>query len=81
MKDYSKLQNGSDVRGVASDLLGKEVNLTVGAAEDIAYGFGFWLSDTVGKAPTDCRVAVGRDSRFTGKNPKASDMIRMFMRD
>ena len=27
MKDYSKLQNGSDVRGVASDLLGKEVNV------------------------------------------------------
>ena len=72
MKDYSKLQNGSDVRGVASDLLGKEVNLTVGAAEDIAYGFGFWLSDTIGKAPTDCRVAVGRDSRFTGPALQAS---------
>ena len=72
MKDYSKLQNGSDVRGVASDLLGKEVNLTVGAAEDIAYGFGFWLSDTIGKAPTDCTVAVGRDSRFTGPALQAS---------
>lgn len=66
MKDYSKLQNGSDVRGVASDLLGKEINLTPAAADDIAYGFGFWLSDACGKAPTDCRVAVGRDSRFTG---------------
>ena len=66
MKDYSKLQNGSDVRGIASDLFGKEVNLTVSAAEDIAYGFGCWLSDTCGKAPTDCRVAVGRDSRVTG---------------
>ena len=66
LKDYSKLQNGSDVRGVASDLLGKEINLTPAAAEDIAYGFGFWLSDACGKAPTRCRVAVGRDSRFTG---------------
>ena len=66
MKDYSKLQNGSDVRGIASDLLGKEINLTPSAAEDIAYGFGFWLSDACGKAPTRCRVAVGRDSRFTG---------------
>ena len=66
MKDYSKLQNGSDVRGVASDLLGKEINLTVAAADDIAYGFGFWLSDMCGRAPTDCKVAVGRDSRFTG---------------
>lgn len=66
LKDYSKLQNGSDVRGVASDLFGKEVGLTVSAAEDIAYGFGFWLADACGKAPTDLRVAVGRDSRFTG---------------
>ena len=72
MKDYSKLQNGSDVRGIASDVLGKEVNLTVHAAEDIAYGFGFWLSDACGKAPTDCRVAVGRDSRFTGPALQAS---------
>jgi phosphomannomutase len=66
MKDYSKLQNGSDVRGIASDLYGKEINLTPAAAEDIAYGFGFWLSDACGKAPSRCRVAVGRDSRFTG---------------
>ena len=46
MMDYSKLQNGSDVRGVASDMLGKEVNLTVSAADDIAYGFGAWYGET-----------------------------------
>ena len=72
MKDYSKLQNGSDVRGIASDLFGKEINLTPSAAEDIAYGFGFWLSDACGKAPTDCTVAVGRDSRFTGPSLQAA---------
>ena len=66
MKDYSKLQNGSDVRGIASDLLGKEVNLTVSAADDIAYGFGVWLADAAGKLPTQMTVAVGRDSRVTG---------------
>ncbi|MCR4804870.1 MAG: phosphomannomutase/phosphoglucomutase [Clostridia bacterium] len=66
MKDYSKLQNGSDVRGVASDMLGKQVNLTAEAASDIAFGFGTWLSDAAGKKADDMRVAVGRDSRVTG---------------
>ena len=65
-KEYTKLQNGSDVRGVASDLYGKTVDLTEEAASDIAYGFGRWLSEVQKKSPAQLTVAVGRDSRFTG---------------
>ena len=37
--DYNKLQNGSDIRGVAIEGAGKKVNLTPNVTKFIAYGF------------------------------------------
>ena len=64
--DYKKLQNGSDIRGVALEgIEGQHVNLTEQATYDIARGFALWLIKKTGK--TSLRVAVGRDSRLSGK--------------
>lgn len=63
MKNYMKLQNGSDIRGVAIDgIEGQNTNLTAVEAENIAIGFSKWL----GKKPEDMVVAIGRDPRISG---------------
>ena len=63
--DYKKLQNGSDIRGVALEgIEGQHINLTEQACRDIGRGFALWLIKKTGK--TDLRVAVGRDSRLSG---------------
>ena len=63
--DYSKLQNGSDIRGVALEgIEGQSVNLTENACRDIGRGFALWLQKRLGK--NELRVAVGRDSRLSG---------------
>ncbi|HIS24139.1 MAG TPA: phosphomannomutase/phosphoglucomutase [Candidatus Faeciplasma gallinarum] len=65
MKDYSKLRNESDIRGIAIEgVPGQEVNLTEQACRDIGRGFALWLIQRSGK--TSLRVAVGRDSRLSG---------------
>ncbi len=62
--DLYKLQNGSDIRGVAIDgIEGEEVNFTTHAAEVIAAGFLKWLKEDKGiSSPV---VSVGTDSRIT----------------
>ncbi len=65
--DYKKLQNGSDIRGVALEgIEGQNVNLTEKVCKDIGRGFALWLIGKKGK--TDLKVAVGRDSRLSGPN-------------
>ena len=64
--DYSKLQNGSDIRGVALEgVEGQHINLTEQACRDIGRGFALWLTEKTGKT-SEIRVAVGRDSRLSG---------------
>ena len=63
--DYKKLQNGSDIRGVALEgIEGQNVNLTEQACRDIGRGFALWLRERLGKDVL--RVCVGRDSRLSG---------------
>ena len=63
--DYKKLQNGSDIRGVALEgIEGQHVNLTETVCKDIGRGFALWLQKKTGKQAL--RVAVGRDSRLSG---------------
>ena len=64
--DYKKLQNGSDIRGVALEgIEGQHVNLTEQVCKDIGRGFARWLMNKTGKQ--QLRVAVGRDSRLSGE--------------
>ncbi|MBQ0099007.1 MAG: phosphomannomutase/phosphoglucomutase [Firmicutes bacterium] len=70
--DYKKLQNGSDIRGVALEgIEGQNVNLTETACSDIGRGFALWLIKKTGKK--DLKVAIGRDSRLSGE--KLTDWI------
>ena len=65
--DYKKLQNGSDIRGVALEgIEGQHVNLTEKVCRDIGRGFAVWLKNKTGKTQ-NIRVAVGRDSRLSGE--------------
>lgn len=65
--DYSRLRNGNDVRGIASEgVPGEEVNLTKTAARDIARGFCLWLQKRLRKSRV--LVAVGHDSGFPQPN-------------
>ena len=64
--DYKKLQNGSDIRGVALEgIEGQHVNLTEQVCKDIGRGFALWLMAKTGKK--QLRVSVGRDSRLSGE--------------
>ena len=71
--DYGKLQNGSDIRGVASDALGNKVNLDAEAAGRLAKGFCYLLNVRDGVPFGEMTVAVGRDSRVTG--PELADAV------
>ncbi len=63
--DYKKLQNGSDIRGVALEgIEGQHVNLTEDVCRNIGRGFALWLRERLGK--DQLRVCVGRDSRLSG---------------
>ena len=63
--DLSKLQNGSDVRGVAlPGVAGESVTLDDAAVRAAAGGFVRWARQKLGK--TALRVSVGRDSRLSG---------------
>ena len=64
--DYSKLQNGSDIRGVALEgIENQHVNLTETVCYDIGKAFAIWLKKKTGKY-TGLRVSLGRDSRLSG---------------
>lgn len=61
---FLKLQNGSDVRGVAVDGVENEpVNLTSEAVNRIASGFTKFLANKLGKQ--NLKIAVGHDSRIS----------------
>lgn len=65
--DYKKLQNGSDVRGVAMEgVPGQEVNLNPPIAEKIAQSFTCWLAAQTKRPATGLKIGVGRDSRLSG---------------
>jgi phosphomannomutase len=65
--NWNKLQNGSDIRGIALEGVPNEnVNLTPEIAKILGQAFAIWLSRQVGKANPELIVGVGRDSRLSG---------------
>ncbi|NMC56458.1 MAG: phosphomannomutase/phosphoglucomutase, partial [Eubacteriaceae bacterium] len=65
MSDILKLQNGSDIRGVAIESKDEKINLTEQIAYKIARSFARYIKD---KYPSKERytTTVGTDSRITG---------------
>ena len=67
--DLKKLQNGSDIRGVAMEgVAGETINLNLEIAEKIGIGFSKWLTKNTGKPIPDLKVSIGTDSRITGNS-------------
>ncbi len=65
-KKYLKLQNGSDVRGVALEgIEGESVNLTGQIAKNIASAFAEYLAEKCGKDMSQLTISVGHDSRLS----------------
>ena len=78
-KEFFKLQNGSDIRGVACEgVEGESVTLTSEAAFAIGQAFALWLMKKKNLKPEECIVGVGMDSRITGPKLKA-DVIKGLM--
>jgi phosphomannomutase len=72
--DFKKLQNGSDIRGVAvAGVEGEPVNLTEETTVAIAAAFAAWLVDKK-KLPstTKLRIAIGHDSRISAASLQAA---------
>ncbi|MFA5814747.1 MAG: phosphomannomutase/phosphoglucomutase [Bacteroidales bacterium] len=73
--NWQSLQNGSDIRGVASDgVTGEPVNLSTEVVESIAMAFVSWLSQRKACNRKDLSIAVGRDSRISGP-----DLMKAFI--
>ena len=71
MDTYFKLQNGSDVRGIALEGVdGESVNLTPDIARTIGFAFAQWLKQKRGVETG--RVAVGNDSRLSAAAIKSA---------
>jgi phosphomannomutase len=65
--NWNKLQNGSDIRGIALEGVRDEnVNLTPEIAKILGQAFASWLSGKLTKPSFKLTVGVGRDSRLSG---------------
>jgi phosphomannomutase len=75
MTAFMKLQNGSDIRGIASEgVEGENVNLTPQIARQIGYAFANWLAKKSSCQAKGLKIGVGRDSRITGPDLAAALM-------
>lgn len=61
--ELKKLKSGTDIRGVALEGYGEEVNLTPEIAKRLTLAFVVYLKE---KNPSAEKIAVGRDSRISG---------------
>ena len=68
-KDFLKLQNGSDIRGIALEGVdGEYVNLTAEVCRKIGAAFAVRLCKKTGKKAEELIIGVGRDSRLSGQS-------------
>ena len=63
--DYKFLKSGTDIRGYASELGGKAVELTDEAVYDIAAAFVSFVVDRAKKPSYELKISLGHDSRIT----------------
>jgi phosphomannomutase len=66
--NWQKLQNGSDIRGVALPGVPDEVvNLTPDVVKTLGNAFVHWLTQQGNQPATELTIAIGRDSRLSGE--------------
>ena len=71
MEQWLKLQNGSDIRGVAvAGVAGQPITLHDPIVRSIGFAFAQWLSERLDKPVSELKIAVGNDSRISAKQIK-----------
>ncbi len=63
---WSSFKSGTDIRGVAVEGAGYDVNITDETVEAMTNGFILWLSKKTGRPGDELKISVGRDSRISG---------------
>ncbi len=72
--DYKKLQNGSDIRGIAMEgARGEHINLGTEETVRLTRGFAMHLAKKLARPVAGLAISVGHDSRLTGE--KLKDII------
>ena len=71
---WSSFKSGTDIRGVAVEGAGYDVNITAEAVEAIINGYILWLSAKTGKTGAELKISVGRDSRISG--PQIAEVVK-----
>lgn len=78
MIDYSQLQNGSDIRGIALEgVPGETPNLDQEAVFRLTRGFLLWLSTKTKKEISELTIAIGHDSRLSAEAIKKAAINTM----
>ncbi len=77
--NYNELKSGTDIRGVASDLGRKAVNLTDTAVKDITAAFILWVAKKTGKRANTLSVAIGHDSRISAERIKTAALSELIL--
>lgn len=71
--NFSKLQNGSDIRGVAlPGVSGEDVNLTPQVIMSLTGALAVWLCNKTRKNADELTIAIGHDSRLSGPDIKGT---------
>lgn len=65
---WKQFKSGTDIRGVAVEGAGYEVNLTDDTVKAMINGFILWLAKKTGKEAAELKISVGRDSRISGEH-------------
>lgn len=65
--DYKFLKSGTDIRGYASDLGGKGIELTDEAVYDISKAFVSFVQNRANKPSNELVISLGHDSRITAE--------------
>ncbi len=69
--DYKKLQNGSDIRGIAMEgARGEHINLGAEETARLTRGFAMHLAKKLARPVAGLAISVGHDSRLTGEKLK-----------
>lgn len=72
LEELAKLQNGTDIRGIAIETADKKVNLTPNNIKLIGSGFVKWLKEKINLVDRKLKIAVGMDSRLSGPELKST---------
>ena len=73
MDKWLKLQNGSDIRGVALEgVAGQPITLHDPVIRSIGCAFAQWLAQRLGKPVEQLRISIGHDSRVSAEQFKTA---------